>query len=200
MRRMRTTTVPIAPRTAIARPTGSDGGSSTPVARRARSASVASPTISTSFPGRPVSQPSAESLSPSTRPEYQPMNELRVKMSAATHARPSPGVQKLACGARAPRVGSNVIGSQPEERLDLVPDRQADDHRDEEEEAEEDPEPAARQLLLAVVLDLRPAPRALADHRPLQRRRREPDRGGPGSTWCRGRHCSQRFFRLSRIS
>src|SRR5262245_38816726 len=94
----------------------------------------------TSLPAIPVSQPSAESLRPSTRPEYQPMKELSVKMSAATHARPSPGVQKLACGARPPRPTSNVIGSQPEEGLDLVPDREGEDGRDEEQEGDEDPE------------------------------------------------------------
>ena len=37
---------------------------------------------------------------PSTEPEYQPMNELSVSTSAATHASPSPGVQKLALGRR----------------------------------------------------------------------------------------------------
>ena len=59
--------------------------------------------------------------------------------------------------------------SKPEERLDLIPDREGEDDGDEEESRDQGEEAPLRPRPLALVLELRAPSGALADERSLER-------------------------------
>src|SRR5919202_1188943 len=121
---MRTKIVASAPSPAITIPTGTFGGSSTPVARRTRKPMTARPVRKTSFPRMPVCQARTEYPIPSIVVEYQPMKAESVKTIAESHATSSPGVQKDGVGPVPRERGSVYTALEAEEGLDLVPDRQ----------------------------------------------------------------------------
>src|SRR5687767_10802037 len=80
----------MAPSVTVRRLWGTAVGVSTPASRITITSTTASPTKRTSLPRTPVFQPSAEIVTPSPSPVYQPVNEDTARTIPATSARPSP--------------------------------------------------------------------------------------------------------------
>src|SRR3990172_6296543 len=86
---------------------------------------------------------------------YQPMSELSVRTIPESHARAPPALKKVA-GLPGWGLGSTRPAParllDPEQSLDLIPDRQAQDRGEEEEHADEAPEAHARPCDLRLML------------------------------------------------